>query len=119
MVLALAKGMVLALLCLFELCNINSSKEMGASTLVFRLSLRLPSAELITWVVSSRLLCFAVGEQNRLPLTLLQAQPFPPMTQQGERDAAHACPQRLGTGQGHRVARGGVQAQQRRISRGY
>lgn len=79
---------------------------MGASTFVFRLSLRLPSAELITWVVSSRLLCFAAGEQNSLPLTLLQAQPFPPMTQQGERDAVHACPQRLGTGQGHGAARG-------------
>lgn len=102
-VLALAKGAVLALLCLFELCNINSSKEMGSSTFVFRLSLHLPSAELVTWVVSSRLLCFAAGEQNSLPLTPLQDQPFPPMTQQGERDAAHACPQRLSTGQGHRV----------------
>lgn len=55
-VLVLAKGTVLALLCLFELCNINSSKEMGSSTFVFRLSLHLPSAELVTWVVSSRLL---------------------------------------------------------------
>lgn len=29
-------------LCLFDLCNINSSKETGSSTFVFRLSLHLP-----------------------------------------------------------------------------
>lgn len=82
MVLALAKGTDLALLCLFELCNINSSKEMSSSTFVFRLRLHLSSAELITWVVSSRLLCAAAGEQNSLPLTLPQDRPFPPLTQQ-------------------------------------